>query len=40
MLKHSDLKPKVKFILDGEPWEVIDSTFIFKGRGSSTVKQK
>jgi elongation factor P len=40
MLKHSDLKPKVKFILDGEPWEVIDSTFIFKGRGSSTVQAK
>jgi elongation factor P len=40
MLKHSDLKPKIKFILDGEPWEVIDSTFIFKGRGSSTVQVK
>jgi elongation factor P len=40
MLKHSDLKPKVRFILDGEPWEVIDSTFIFKGRGSSTVEAK
>jgi elongation factor P len=40
MLKHSDLKPKVKFILEGEPWEVIDSTFIFKGRGSSTVQVK
>ncbi len=40
MLKHSDLKPKVKFILDGEPWEVIDSTFIFKGRGSSTLQAK
>jgi len=40
MLKHSDLKPRVKFILDGEPWEVIDSTFIFKGRGSSTVQAK
>jgi elongation factor P len=40
MLKHSDLKPKVKFILDGEPWEVIDSSFIFKGRGSSTVQAK
>ena len=40
MLKHSDLKPKVKFILEGEPWEVIDSTFIFKGRGSSTIQVK
>jgi elongation factor P len=40
MLKHSDLKPKVKFILDGQPWEVIDSSFIFKGRGSSTVQAK
>jgi elongation factor P len=40
MLKHSDLKPKVKFILNGEPWEVIDSTFIFKGRGSSTLQAK
>jgi len=40
MLKHSDLKPGVKFILEEEPWEVIDSTFIFKGRGSSTVEAK
>ncbi|GIW67538.1 MAG: elongation factor P [Candidatus Parcubacteria bacterium] len=40
MLKHSDLKPGIKFILDGEPYEVIDSTFIFKGRGSSTIQAK
>jgi elongation factor P len=40
MLKHSDLKPRTKFILNGDPYEVIDSTFIFKGRGSSTVQAK
>ncbi len=40
MLSHSDLKPGVRFILDGEPYEVIDSKFIFKGRGSSTTQAK
>jgi elongation factor P len=40
MLEHNDLKRGVRFLLDGEPYEVIDSTFIFKGRGSSTVQAK
>jgi len=40
MLKHSDLKPGVRFVLNDEPYEVIDSTFIFKGRGSSTLQAK
>jgi elongation factor P len=40
MLKHSDLKSGVRFVLNNEPYEVIDSTFIFKGRGSSTLQAK
>lgn len=40
MLSHSDLKPGVKFVLDNELYEVIESKFIFKGRGSSTTQVK
>jgi len=40
MLTHNDLKKGVQFILNKEPYEVLDSSFIFKGRGSSTVQAK
>lgn len=40
MLKHTDLKRGIKFLLDGKPYEVLESEFVFKGRGSSTVKAK
>jgi len=40
MLEHNDLKRGVRFLFKGEPYEVLDSTFIFKGRGSSTVQVK
>lgn len=40
MLSHTELKKGVRFVLDGEPYEVVESSFIFKGRGSSTVQAK
>lgn len=40
MLSHSDLKKGVQFILNNEPYEVLEAVFLFKGRGSSTVQAK
>ena len=40
MFTHTDLKRGVRFILDNEPYEVLDSSFVFKGRGSSIVQTK
>lgn len=40
MLEHTDLRRGVRVIINGEPCEVLDYNFIFKGRGSSTVQVK
>ena len=40
MLSHTDLKKGVRFILNEEPYEVISSSFVFKGRGGSVVQTK
>jgi len=40
MLSHTELKKGVKFILGGQPYEVIESVFRFRGRGSSQVQAK
>lgn len=40
MLSHTDLKKGVRFIFNAEPYEVLESSFIFKGRGSSVVQTK
>jgi len=40
MLSHTELKKGVRFILNGQPYEVVESSFLFKGRGSSTVQAK
>ena len=40
MLSHTDLKKGVKFILKNQSYEVLESSFLFKGRGSSTVQAK
>lgn len=40
MLSHTDLKKGVKFILNKEPYEVLEFSFVFKGRGSSIVQTK
>jgi elongation factor P len=40
MLSHSDLKKGIEFILDDQPYEVVDSSFVFKGRGGSVVQTK
>lgn len=40
MLTHNDLKKGIRFILNEEPYEVLDSSFVFKGRGSSVVQTK
>lgn len=40
MLSHTDLKKGVRFILDGQLYEVLESSFVFKGRGSSLSQTK
>lgn len=40
MLEHTDLKPRVRIVLDKEPYEVIDANYVFKGRGQSTTQVK
>lgn len=40
MLNHTDLKKGVIFVLENQPYEVLDSSFVFKGRGSSVVQTK
>jgi elongation factor P len=40
MLNHTDLKKGIRFIIQGEPYEVLESSFVFKGRGSSIVQTK
>ncbi len=40
MLTHNDLKRGVRFILNQEPYEVLDSSFVYKARGSSIVQTK
>ena len=40
MLIHTDLKKGVKFILDGQAYEVLDYSLVFKGRGKSVVQAK
>jgi elongation factor P len=40
MLDHNDLKKGVQFILDNEPYEVLESSFTYKARGSSTMQGK
>ena len=40
MLNHTDLKKGVIFTLEKQPYEVLESSFVFKGRGSSVVQTK
>ena len=40
MLTHNDLKKGIEFILDGQPYEILESSSFFKGRGSSVVPTK
>ena len=40
MFSYNELKKEVKIILDGQPYEVIETTFLFKGRGSSVLQAK
>jgi len=40
MLSHTDLKRGIRFIFDGQPYEVLESSFVFKGRGSSVVQTR
>ena len=39
-MDHNDLKKGVQFTLDGEPYEVLESSFTYKARGSSTMQGK
>ena len=40
MLSHTDLKRGVKFIFQGQPYEVLESSLVFKGRGRSVLQTK
>jgi elongation factor P len=40
MLSFSDLKKGVKIILDHQPYEIIEASFLFKGRGHSVLQAK
>lgn len=40
MLKHTDIKPKIRIVLNGEPYEVVEENYVFKGRGQSTVQAR
>ncbi len=40
MLAHTNLKRGVIFILNDQPYEVLQSLLVFKGRGSSVVQAK
>ena len=40
MLSHTELKKGIRFIIDKEPYEVLESSLVFKGRGSSVVQTK
>jgi len=40
MLSHTDLKKGVQFLYNSQPWVVLDSSLMFKGRGSSVMQVK
>jgi len=40
MLTYSELKKGVKIILDNQPYEIIEASFLFKGRGHSVLQAK
>lgn len=40
MLTYSNLKKGVKIILNNQPYEIIDTSSMFKGRGSSVIQAK
>ena len=40
MLSHNELKKGIKFILNNQLYEVLESSFVFKGRGSSFSQTK
>jgi len=40
MISYSELKKGIKIILEGQPYEIIESAPLFKGRGHSVLKTK
>ncbi len=40
MLGYSELKKGIKIILDNQPYEIIEASLMFKGRGSSVIRTK
>ncbi|MBI2003336.1 MAG: elongation factor P [Candidatus Wildermuthbacteria bacterium] len=40
MLTHIDLKRGIRFVIDGQPYEVLDHSIVFKGRGSAVMQTK
>ncbi|OHA72894.1 MAG: hypothetical protein A3B24_03305, partial [Candidatus Wildermuthbacteria bacterium RIFCSPLOWO2_01_FULL_48_16] len=37
---HTELKKGVQFLFEGQPYEVLESSMMFQGRGSSTVSAR
>lgn len=40
MISFDELKKGVKIVLEGQPYEIIEANFLFKGRGSSVLQAK
>ena len=40
MLSHTDLRKGVRFVLESQPYEVLEGQLVFKGRGSSVMQTK
>jgi len=40
MLTYPELKKGIKIILDNQPYEIIEASFLFKGRGHSVLQAK
>ena len=40
MFIHTELKKGVQFLMEGEPYEVLESSFMVQGRGDSTVSAR
>ena len=40
MLQHTELKKGVRIVLDKNPYEILESSSMYKGRGSSVVQTK
>ena len=40
MISYSELEKGAKIIIDNQPYEIIESSLMFKGRGQSTLQTR